>query len=168
MVIWIIGLSASGKSTLACHVVEYLREKNRPVVLLDGDTFRQIFADDVGHDVEGRRINARRLSYLSKHLSLQGVTVVAAVLSIFPEWQKWNRENIDNYFQVWLDVDTKVLLERETKSLYKDAIAGQISNVVGIDIPFPEPYKSDFKIDNNKFVTDTKEVAMKIIKKLKL
>ena len=163
MVIWIIGLSASGKSTLAEQVTQTLRQRGRPVALLDGDMLREVFANDAGHDVAGRALNAQRLSHLSRFLSVQGIDVVAAVLSIFPDWQKWNRENIEDYFQVHLDVDLEVLLRRETKSLYKRALGGEMQNVVGVDIPFPEPYMTDLQIDNNADRDDMSEFVLKIL-----
>lgn len=163
MVIWIIGLSASGKSTLAEQVAQTLRQRGRPVALLDGDMLREVFANDAGHDVAGRALNAQRLSHLSRFLSVQGIDVVAAVLSIFPDWQKWNRENIEGYFQVHLDVNLEVLMQRETKSLYKRALAGEIPNVVGVDIPFPEPYMTDLQIDNNANRDDMSEFVLKIL-----
>ena len=85
---------------------------------------------------------------MSKFLNSEKSVVVASVLSIFPEWQKWNRENINNYFEIYVKVDFDILLQREIKSLYKDAIEGKINNVVGVDIDFPEP-NSNYVIDNN-------------------
>ena len=168
MVIWIVGLSASGKSTLAELVCQHLRSKGRSAVLLDGDVMRDIFDNDVGHDIDGRAINARRLSYLSRNLGLQGVDVVAAVLSIFPEWQLWNRENIPDYRQIWLDVDLDVLVERETKGIYKRALSGELTNVVGVDIPFPEPVCSDLKIPNNEFNEDLTDLMDVVAQRLKI
>ena len=83
MVIWIIGLSGTGKTTLATQVVARIRQMNHKVVLLDGDLIRDLFGNDVDHTIEGRRRNADRLSVLTKFLSDQGIHVVAAVLSIF-------------------------------------------------------------------------------------
>lgn len=168
MVIWFVGLSASGKSTFSGHAVNYLRSKGYSCVLLDGDAFREVFGNDVGHDLAGRKTNARRLSYLSKFLSSQGIVVVAAVLSIFPEWQKWNRENIPNYYQIWIDVEMDVLKKRETKSLYKNATEGKINNVVGIDLPFPTPYKSDLRITNSVSLADTEKETLHIMEKLNI
>lgn len=148
MVIWIIGLSGAGKTTLANELVERLRKDSLKVVLLDGDIIRSLFKNDVDHTVEGRRRNAERLSLLSKFLADEGVHVVAAVLSIFPDWQDWNRNNIPDYTEVYLKVSLDTLLKREIKNLYGAALKGEIKNVVGIDIPFPEPQNSDLCIDN--------------------
>lgn len=149
MVIWIIGLSGSGKTTLATQVVDRIRQLNGKVVLLDGDIIRTLFANDVDHTVEGRRRNAERLSALSRFLADQGIHVVAAVLSIFPEWQRWNRENIPDYSEVYIKASMQTLLRRDIKDLYARASRGEIVNVVGVDIPFPEPENSELVIEND-------------------
>ena len=144
-----IGLSRAGKSTLSNLLYEELKPKIPNLVLLDGDIIRELFRNDVDHTVEGRRKNAERLSHLSKFLSDQNIHVIAAVLSIFPEWQDWNRKNIDNYSEVYIKVSMAVLKKRDTNNLYADAKAGNIKNVVGVDIPFPEPKHPDIIIENN-------------------
>lgn len=149
MVIWIIGLSGTGKTTLANQVVQRIRAENGKVVLLDGDLIRELFGNDVDHTIEGRYRNAERISVLTKYLSDQGIDVVAAVLSIFPEWREWNRKNIENYSEVYIKASMKTLLRRDIKNLYAKAIRGEISNVVGVDIPFPEPENPELVLDNN-------------------
>jgi len=149
MVVWIIGLSGSGKTTLANLLVDRIRQAGSRVVLLDGDLIRELFANDVDHTIEGRRRNAHRLSVLSRYLAEQDVHVVAAVLSIFPEWQRWNRENIPGYCEVYLQATIDTLVQRDIKNLYARALKGEIPNVVGVDIPFPEPESPDLVIDNN-------------------
>ena len=164
MVIWIIGLSAAGKSTLANAIVKKIREQNKKVCLLDGDLIRDLFKNDVDHTVDGRYRNAERLSTISKFLGEQGIPVVAAVLSIFPDWQDWNRMNITNYFQIYIKVSMKKLKIRETKGLYKAANAGTLSNVVGVDIEFPEPKNSDLVINNDIDNLDFNLIADEIFK----
>lgn len=149
MVLWIIGLSGTGKTTLASQVVERIRQSNGKVVLLDGDLIRALFGNDVDHTIEGRRRNAERLSVLSKFLADQGINVVAAVLSIFPEWRLWNRENISDYCEVYIKASMQTLLRRDIKNLYAGALKGEIPNVVGVDISFPEPENPDLIIDND-------------------
>lgn len=163
MVIWIIGLSGTGKTTLATQVVEQIRQLKGKVVLLDGDLIRTLFGNDVDHSIEGRQRNAERLSVLSKFLADQGIHVVAAVLSIFPEWRRWNRENISNYSEVYLKASMQTLLKRDIKNLYAKAMRGEIVNVVGVDIPFPEPENPDLVIENDIDRLDFKELTDKIM-----
>jgi len=163
MVVWIIGLSGTGKSTLAGHFVNRLRSSGKQVVLLDGDVIRTLFGNDVDHSIEGRRKNAERLSKLSKFLSDQGVHVVAAVLSIFPEWRKWNRENIENYAEVYMKATIDTLLKRDIKNLYARALNGEISNVVGVDLPFPEPENPELVIDNDQDLVEFDSLVEKLI-----
>lgn len=163
MVVWIMGLSGTGKSTLAGHLVKQLRDAGKTVVLLDGDVIRAVFGNDVDHTIEGRRKNAERLSHLAKLLSDQGVHVVAAVLSIFPEWRKWNRENIADYAEVYMQASIETLIKRDIKNLYARALKGEITDVVGVDIPFPEPENPELVIDNNHDVTDFAPLVQKVM-----
>jgi len=163
MVIWIIGLSGTGKTTLASQVVERIRQLNGKVVLLDGDLIRTLFGNDVDHTIEGRRRNAERLSVLSKFLADQGIHVVAAVLSIFPEWRRWNRENIPGYSEVYIKASMQTLLRRDIKNLYARAARGEIVNVVGVDIPFPEPENPELVIENDVDRLEFKELTDRIM-----
>jgi adenylylsulfate kinase len=100
---------------------------------------------------------------LSKFISDQGVHVVAAVLSIFPEWQLWNRQNISDYAEVYIKASMETLMKRDTKKLYKRAASGDMPNVVGVDIPFPEPTNPDLIIENDIDRSDFVELIDKII-----
>ena len=167
MVVWIIGLSGSGKTTLAEKVVEEANRKNKKTILIDGDVIREIFGNDIGHSMNDRLINAQRICQLGKFLSLQGVNVVCAILSIFPKTRDWNRQNIKNYFEVFVNTPIEVLIERDSKGLYKKFKNGEISEVVGMDIEFPIPLKADMVIDNTgskeKFLENTEIIVQKIL-----
>ena len=139
MVIWLIGMSGSGKTTLGRELYDHYKKSNQNMVFLDGDILREGWGDSLGHSIEARRKNAHRISHLSHMLDAQGVHVVAAVLSIFPEWQQWNRENFSQYYEIYLDVPMEILERRDTKGLYGKARNGEIKEVVGVDIPFPTP-----------------------------
>ena len=149
MVTWMIGLSRAGKTTLSKLLYDKLSSKVDNLVLLDGDAIRGLFGNDVDHTVDGRRKNAERLSRLSKFLSDQNIHVIAAVLSIFPEWREWNRDNITDYQEIYIKASIDVLERRDVNNLYSQAKAGKIKNVVSIDIPFPEPENPDLIIENN-------------------
>jgi len=163
MVIWVIGLSQSGKTTISDLVYEKLKPVCPNLIRLDGDVIRALIKNDVDHTVKGRLKNAERISTLSKFLADQGIHVIAAVLSIFPEWQEWNRKNIPDYAEVYLKTSLEVVTKRDKNNLYKRALEGKLKDVVGVDIPFPEPKKADLTIDNNECREDFNEIVDKIL-----
>lgn len=143
---WITGLAGSGKSTLASHLVKALQKINRPVVLLDGDTLREIFQEEADYSRETRLKIAWRNARLCKFLVDQGIMVVCATISLFHEIQRWNRENIDGYCEIYLDISLDILMKRDQKSLYTGSKEGIVKNVVGVDIPAEFPLQSDYVV----------------------
>jgi len=168
MVIWIIGMSASGKTTLAKEMVSQLNDNGEKWLLMDGDRFRSILGEDLGHTVDDRRKVGERIMNFSHECSQQGINLIVSILSIFPEHQDLNRLNIDEYKEIFLDVSLEKLKERDNKNLYKNAEDGVIKNVVGIDIPFPKPKDSDIVINNNEDLDSIASVANRALKKLNL
>lgn len=148
MVVWIIGLSGAGKTTLANEVFAHVRHIQRNVVLVDGDVVREIFGNDLGYTMEDRRINAHRICQLGKFLDDQGIHVVCAILSLFPETRIWNRENLKNYYEVFIDTPIEDLARRDTKGIYNRFDRGEIRDVAGMDIVFPRPDSADLTINN--------------------
>ena len=148
MVVWIIGLSGAGKTTLANEVVSKVRRKHRNIVLLDGDAIREVFGNDLGHSIDDRRRNADRISQLSKFLDDQGINIVCAILSLFPESRSWNRQNIKHYYEVFIDAPIEDLINRDSKSIYHRYLDGEIRNVAGMDIEFKKPDNPDLVIEN--------------------
>jgi cytidine diphosphoramidate kinase len=149
MVVWMIGLSGAGKTALSLALHDKLKPRIPNLVRLDGDVIRAVFGNDVDHTVEGRRRNAERLSALSKFLADQNIHVIAAVLSIFPEWRAWNRANMTDYAEVYVKASMDTVRRRDTKGLYARALRGEIPNVVGVDIPFPDPESPELIIEND-------------------
>lgn len=149
MVFWIIGLAGAGKTTIAKALYAQLKQENPSTVLLDGDAIREIMGGDLGFTLEDRRCNGWRICRLCKYLDDQGINVVCATLSQFHEQQDWNREHFGRYFEVYLDVDMEVLIQRDQKGLYSGALAGKIENVVGVDMPFPPPVSPDLCLTNS-------------------
>lgn len=148
MVVWIIGLSGAGKSTLANEVVSLIREKKKTVVLLDGDAVRETFGNDLGYSMEDRLKNAERICQLGKLLDDQGVHVVCAILSLFPDTREWNRRNLQSYREVFIDTPMADLKTRDSKGIYKRFEDGEVRDVAGLDIAFPRPDNADLIIEN--------------------
>ncbi|MEE2746376.1 MAG: adenylyl-sulfate kinase [Pseudomonadota bacterium] len=166
MILWLIGMSGSGKTTLGEKIYQARKARNKCTVFLDGDHVRDMLRGDADYTVQGRYKNAERISHLCKFLDKEGIDVVAAVLSIFPEWQKWNRENLKDYYEIFLDVPITELIERDPKGFYKKAAVGQLQNFVGFDIEFPRPPNPDLVItlDDMKYgIESTFNTIMKKI-----
>jgi len=167
MVLWIIGLSDSGKTALGNYIYGKLKPEHNNLLFLDGDILRGILGNDLGHTLEDRKQNADRINRLCYYLDSHGINVIFALLSLFHENQKGMRENIDNYFEVYIDANINHLTERDTKGIYKKAVNGEIKNVVGVDIPFIPPLSPDITINNDGSLEDLYKQGDKIIETLR-
>ena len=156
MVIWIIGLSGSGKTYLAKEIFKKLKGKK---ILVDGDIVRKYITYNLKYTKVDREKNSLLISDLCKFLEMQGFKVVCSILSIFRSHQKLNRIKFNNYFQVFLNTKFSRVKKRNNKNIYSH------SNVVGKKINFPFPYKNDLIIQNN-FVPYTNAKINRIIKKI--
>lgn len=138
------GLSGAGKTTLGGLFHRRLKQRKPNVILLDGDLIRPVYNEDIGYSDEDRVKGASRTFRVAKMLSDQGIDVVVCSICMYTAVRDWNRENIENYREIYIKVDRDVLLRRNQKGLYT---AGK--DVVGMDIPFDEPKRPDFIIENN-------------------
>lgn len=148
MIIWLIGLSGSGKTTIGRALHDALKPRHPNLVFMDGDVFREVMGNDLGYSHEDREKNARRFSHFCRWLDQQGIHMICSVLSNFPHWQKWNRQNFRQYFEISLEVPMDVLESRDPKNLYARARAGEIVNVVGVDIPYVPPGQPDLRLNS--------------------
>lgn len=166
MIIWLIGMSGAGKSTVGQALYRKLKVNKPNTVFLDGDILRDVWGDQLGHDIEGRRKNAERFTRLCLMLDQQGINVVAAILSIFPEERRKNREIFTRYFEVFLDTPIDELIRRDSKGLYAKAAAGEIANVVGYDIPMPSDETWDMIISAPEVLDNPDNIAETIRRRL--
>ena len=153
MVIWITGISASGKSTLGKYFFKRFKKQKKNTVFFDGDEFRRIFHDDIKYTLRDRDVNAIRLTSLVKYVSDQKVNLIISANITSQRFRNWCRKNVKNYFEIFIDTPMEILRKRDYKKLYKNAFSGKIKNVVGVDIKFIKPKKPDLIIDN----TSTKQ-----------
>ena len=138
------GLSGAGKTTLGCMLYEYLRKDKPNVVWLDGDKFRPVYLEDIGYSEEDRRKGAKRTFRICKMLADQGIDVVVCSISMYDEVRQWNRENINNYVEIYIKVKKDTLIKRNQKGLYVNS-----NNVVGMDLEFEEPKCPNVILEND-------------------
>lgn len=138
------GLSGAGKTTLGELFYSHLRERKDSVVLLDGDRIRPVYNEDIGYTDEDRLKGAHRTFRVCKMLSDQGIDVVVCSICMYSAVREWNRENIENYREIYIKVSRETLIQRNQKGLYTGG-----KNVVGVDLPFDEPKFPDFVIHND-------------------
>ena len=145
MVIWIIGLSGSGKTYLAKKIFKELTKKNKKCFLVDGDVVRKYISYDLGYSIKDRKINSKIITDLCKFLEINGYIVICSILSIFPAHQKNNRKKFNKYIQIYLKSDLAKLIKNNSKKVYSK------KKVVGKDIKFPTPFKSHFVLNRSNF-----------------
>ena len=150
-VIWITGLSGAGKTTLAKELILRLQKNGSNPILLDGDVLRNLLkVPESALDSHSRKVRldlALKYAQMCRLLSDQGFIVVIATISMFDELYAWNRENITNYFEVYLKVPLDELRRRDPKSIYQRYKNGELINVAGLDLSVDSPQTPHLALD---------------------
>ena len=166
-VFWITGLSGAGKTTIGRELYQQLKEKNRFILFLDGDTLREVFGNDLGYSREDRMQCAMRYSRICKMLSEQGTDVIICTISMFDAVREWNREHIKDYIEVYVKVPMDILIQRNQKDLYQSVLKGENKEVVGFSLKLELPKSPDVVIENiGKYAPA--DLAEHIIKEVEL
>ena len=144
IVFWITGLPGSGKTSVAKKLKKPIEKIYGKTILFSGDDLRKI-SDFKNYDVKSRYLYAKSYSKLVKYISNQKINVIIATVSLFEKIHIWNRKNITNYCEVFINSKTQEIIKNKKKRLYfkfkKD--------LVGIDIKPKFPINSDIIISNN-------------------
>jgi len=162
--LWFTGLPCSGKSAVADSVAEILKEKGLKVERLDGDIVRQSLTRDLGFSKKDRDENIRRVTFVAKLLTRNGVAVLTSFISPYRKIRDEAREKIGNFIEVYAKCPLDVCMERDLKGMYKKAIKGEIKEFTGISDPYEEPLSPEILLETDKETLD--ESASKVVQKL--
>jgi adenylyl-sulfate kinase len=139
LVVWLTGLSASGKSSIARAVFAELSAGGVDAELLDGDDLRQTLCRDLGFSAEDRRENNRRIGELAATRAHAGKIVLVAAIAPFRETREQLRARIGCFVEVFVDAPLPICESRDRKGLYQRARSGALAGFTGIDSPYEPP-----------------------------
>ena len=148
--VWFTGLSGAGKSTLAGYVAQELRRRGMNVEILDGDEVRTNLSKGLGFSKEDRDTNIKRIGYVYKLLTRNGVVAISAAISPYREVRDYNRQQIGHFIEIYVRCSIEALAKRDVKGLYKKALAGEIQNFTGISDPYEPPERPEIVVDSEQ------------------
>jgi adenylylsulfate kinase len=151
-VIWLTGLSGSGKSTIATALEKQLSEKGFKTYLLDGDNLRSGLNKDLGFSENDRKENIRRIGEVCKLFHNAGLIVIASFISPFKSERDFVRSLLppDDFAEVFVNATLENCESRDVKGLYKKARAGVIQDFTGISSPYERPVTPDVELLTDK------------------
>jgi adenylyl-sulfate kinase len=148
--IWLTGLSGAGKSTLSALLDRQLRARGHKVEVLDGDVVRTHLSKGLGFSKEDRDTNIRRIGWVCQVLARNGVVAIAAAISPYREVRDEVRRMVGDFVEVYVECPLPVLVERDTKGLYKKALAGEIAQFTGVSDPYEQPLAPEITIYSDR------------------
>ena len=162
--LWFTGLSGSGKTTISELVERELRNRERPVEVLDGDIVRTNLSKGLSFSRDDRNINVLRIGFVADLLTRNGVGVVVSAISPYKEARDQVRRRIVDFVEVFVDAPLEVCADRDVKGLYQKAFAGEIEQFTGVSDPYEPPNAPDLVLKTDEETPE--ESARKVIEKL--
>ena len=157
---WITGLSGSGKTTIAEKIKNDISNKYGPTVIMSGDDLRKMF-DLKKFSRQDRLTYALSYSKFCKCITDNKINIILSTISMFHKVRKWNRKNINNYVEIYIQSDINKIIKQKNKFFYKK----NYKNIIGKDIK-PEFPKSPHIIIKNDFGKSINVLAKELIKKI--
>ncbi len=147
LTLWLTGLPGSGKTTLARILEKELKSRGAKVEVFDGDEVRKNLSSDLGFSKQDRELHAKRVAYVSKLLSRNGVVAIVALISPYRAFREHARNEIADFIEVYVKCSLETCSRRDPKGLYRKARAGEISDLTGLQDPYEEPLKPEVLVD---------------------
>jgi adenylylsulfate kinase len=149
MVIWLCGLSGSGKSTIANAAERVLHQQGRATAILDGDNIRSGLNANLGFSDDDRLENVRRIAEVAKLFASQGLITFVSAITPRGELRDVVRGILGNdFFEVYVKASFEACAQRDVKGLYAKAARGEIPHFTGKDSSFEEPMQADLVLDS--------------------
>ncbi|MCC6726040.1 MAG: adenylyl-sulfate kinase [Saprospiraceae bacterium] len=151
-VIWMTGLSGSGKSTIGKELERRFLEMRLFAQMLDGDNVRSGINNNLGFSLEDRVENIRRIAEVSKLYINSGIIVICTFISPTEAIRAFAKSiiGVDDFVEIFVDAPLSVCEERDVKGLYKKARAGEIKDFTGIDSPFEAPTQPAITVNTSE------------------
>lgn len=162
--IWLTGLSGAGKTTIAQALEPVLCARGLNVERLDGDVVRESLARDLGFSRDDREENIRRVTFVAKLLTRNGVVCIVSFISPYHASRAHAREEIDQFVEVFVRCSLEQCEKRDVKGLYQKARRGEIEQFTGISDPYEEPEHPEITVDTETMTKE--EAATHIVKEL--
>jgi adenylyl-sulfate kinase len=162
--VWLTGIPAAGKTTLAYALERELSRRGAAACVLDGDVLRRGLSSDLGLSPADRAEQARRVRHVAALVAKSGLVAIVALISPFAEDRRLAREahaelNVP-FLEVWVDTPLRVCEERDPKGLYAQARSGELHGLTGLDAPYESPVAPDLRIAGD---TETPDAAARQI-----
>lgn len=164
MVLWFTGLPSSGKSSIAREVLQRLVDRGLPVELLDGAEVRESLSRGLGFAPEDREEHLRRMGYVAKLLSRNGVIVICAAVSPYRATRAEVRANVTNFIEVFVDCPIEVAERRDADGWYARARRGEVQDFTGVNAPYEAPEAPEVHVHSDR--ESVSEAAERVVRAL--
>jgi len=163
-VLWIMGPTSSGKTTIASKLVEEMNKAKQVILHYDGDEIRDRFSSQSGFSEKDRLAVVNNLIHFSNKASNQGINVVVSALTANEDAREKIEKDISNLIKVYLDCGINICIERDPKGLYEKAIKGEIDTLIGYNTPYVTPNNVELVLNSeNLSPVECVEEIMKYI-----
>jgi adenylyl-sulfate kinase len=148
--IWLTGMNRAGKSTLAAHLASKLAAAGRRVELLDEDGHAAVLLDGLGPSKEDHAKAVARLGFVAKAVMRSGGIAVCGALSPYRDAREQVRKELRRFVEIFVDCSMEKLQERDPEGIYRRALAGELKQVPGVDVPYEPPSHAEMTLHTDQ------------------